>query len=85
MRRGRITIPYRDVPHRSARTVDRDDRGTNRHAWSGTLRLCDRFGLTSYDAAYLEVALRRRLPLATLDGDPARAAEAENVPLVGTA
>ena len=25
-------------------------------------------GLTAYDAAYLELALRRRLPLATLDG-----------------
>jgi hypothetical protein len=29
--------------------------------------LADRHGLTSYDAAYLELAVRRRLPLATLD------------------
>ena len=29
--------------------------------------LADRHGLTSYDAAYLELAQRRRLPLATLD------------------
>jgi predicted nucleic acid-binding protein len=47
------------------------------------LRLCDRFGLTPYDAAYLELAQRRQLPLATLDGDLIRAAQAENVPLFG--
>ena len=29
--------------------------------------LADRHSLTSYDAAYLELALRRKLPLATLD------------------
>jgi predicted nucleic acid-binding protein len=86
VRRGRITVPYRDVSLTDLRALSiAIDPGTNRQAWSGTLRLCDRFGLTPYDAAYLEVALRRRLPLATLDGDLARAAEAENVPLVGTA
>jgi len=47
------------------------------------LRLCDRFGLTPYDAAYLELAQRPQLPLATLDGELIRAAQAENVPLVG--
>jgi len=86
VRRGRITVPYRDVSLTDLRALSiAIDRGTNRQAWSGTLRLCDRFGLTPYDAAYLEVALRRRLPLATLDGELARAAEAENVPLVGAA
>jgi predicted nucleic acid-binding protein len=59
------------------------DPGTNRHAWSATRRLWDRFGLTPYDAAYLELALRRQLPLATLDGDLIRAAQAENVTLIG--
>jgi predicted nucleic acid-binding protein len=29
--------------------------------------LADRFRLTIYDAAYLELAQRRRLPLASLD------------------
>ena len=86
VRRGRITVAYRDVSLTDLRALSiAIDPGTNRQAWSGTLRLCDRFGLTPYDAAYLEVALRRRLPLATLDGELARAAEAENVPLVGTA
>jgi hypothetical protein len=58
------------------------DRG--QHAWSATLRLCERFGLTLYDAAYLELAQRLRLPLATLDGALIRAAQTESVPLVGT-
>jgi predicted nucleic acid-binding protein len=39
--------------------------------------------LTIYDACYLELALRRTLPLATLDRELRRAAEAEGVPLLG--
>ena len=37
-------------------------------AWSKTFALGERFGLTMYDATYLELALRRGLPLASLDG-----------------
>jgi predicted nucleic acid-binding protein len=33
----------------------------------GVLLIARRFGLTSYDAAYLELAQRRSFPLATLD------------------
>lgn len=40
---------------------------------SELLALAIRFGLSSYDAAYLELALRRQLPLATQD-DALRAA-----------
>jgi predicted nucleic acid-binding protein len=36
-----------------------------------------------HDAAYLELALRRGFPLATLDTALASAARAEAVPLVG--
>ena len=36
-------------------------------AWSKTLALAESFGRTVYDATYLELALRRGLPLATLD------------------
>ncbi len=39
-------------------------------------------GLTAYDAAYLEVALRTGMPLATRDAALARAAAAAGVPLV---
>jgi len=82
---GRITLAYRDASLDDLRALAiAIDPGTNRQAWSATLRLCDRFGLTPYDAAYLELAQRRQLPLATLDGDLIRAAQAENVRLVTT-
>ena len=42
-------------------------------AWSKTFALAESFGLTMYDAAYLELALRKGLPLASLD-KPLRAA-----------
>lgn len=48
-----------------------------------TLALARKHRLTFYDAAYLELALRHDLPLATLDLPLARAARAEGVPLVG--
>ena len=44
--------------------------------------LARRHGLTAYDAAYLELAKRRGLPLATLDKDLIRAAPLEGVALV---
>jgi predicted nucleic acid-binding protein len=37
------------------------------------------YGLTAYDAAYLELALRRQLPLATLDAELAQACYAAGV------
>jgi predicted nucleic acid-binding protein len=84
VRRGRIDIAYRDASLADLQSLAiAIDPDTNRLAWSATLRLCERFGLTPYDAAYLELALRRQLPLATLDGELSRAAQAENVPLVG--
>lgn len=45
------------------------------------MSLARRHRLTVYDAAYLELAKRRGLPLATLDGDLQKAATAEQVPL----
>lgn len=44
------------------------DTETMAVAWSKTLALAESCGLTVYDTAYLELALRRGLPLATLDG-----------------
>jgi predicted nucleic acid-binding protein len=86
VRRGRITIAYRDASLADLRALAiAIDPRTSRQAWSATLRLSDRLGLTLYDAAYLELALRRQLPLATLDRELARAAEAQSVSLVGTA
>lgn len=44
-----------------------------------TRRVARARGLSVYDAAYLELALRLGLPLATLDGELQRAAAEENV------
>ena len=59
------------------------DPKTDRHAWDETLRLAERHGLTIYDAAYLELARRKGLPLATLDQELRAAAALEGVPLLG--
>ena len=45
--------------------------------------LAEQHGLTFYDAAYLELALRLRFPLATSDRALAKAARSEHVPLIG--
>ena len=55
------------------------DPETDQRAWGPTLRLAERYRLTLYDAAYLELAQRRGLPLATLDGDLRRAAALEKI------
>jgi predicted nucleic acid-binding protein len=47
------------------------------------LTLARRHRLTVYDAAYLELAGREVLPLATLDQELAAAARAEQVALIG--
>ena len=46
----------------------------SRRAWDSLLQLAVRYGLTSYDTCYLELALRKALPLATLDKALQRAA-----------
>jgi len=59
------------------------DAHTEVHAWGETLILADRFRLTLYDAAYLELAQRRALPLATLDKPLRAAAAALGLSLLG--
>ncbi len=49
---------------------------------SAVLRMARTHRLSVYDAAYLELARREGLPLATLDGDLRRAAAGESVALV---
>jgi predicted nucleic acid-binding protein len=55
------------------------DDETEQHAWRATTQLADLLGLSVYDAAYLELAQRKRLPLVTLDKALIRAAEAAGV------
>jgi predicted nucleic acid-binding protein len=52
-------------------------------AFDHVLPLCRSHGLSSYDAAYLEIALRRQLPLATLDEDLHQAAKSLGVAVLG--
>jgi predicted nucleic acid-binding protein len=57
------------------------DGATNAHAWSDTLGLARGHNLTAYDAAYLKLAIRRSLPLATIDGKLKLAAQDVGVAL----
>ena len=86
LKRKRISAAYRDVSLNDLGSLAISiDAETDRHAWTATLRLSDRFGLTMYDAAYLELSGRLGLPLATLDAQLASAAGASAIPLRGWA
>jgi len=58
------------------------DQPATASAWHDTLALARSHRLTSYDAAYLELALRRSLPLASRDKALQAAARTEGVPLL---
>jgi len=55
------------------------DDATDSRALSETLHLARRYRLSAYDASYLDLALSRALPLATLDADLAKAARKAGV------
>lgn len=74
-RRGLIEF-LRDLPI----TIDPE---TVNQVWTGTSQLAEQHRLTLYDAAYLELALRLGLPLATLDQDLRAAGDAAGVTLLG--
>ena len=59
------------------------DKESDKRLWTDTQPLCDRHKLTAYDAAYLELAMRLRIPIATLDKRLAAAAIAEGVDVIG--
>lgn len=59
--------------------VDMPAAGTVFHS---TQVLCRKHGLTAYDAAYLELAIRHRIALATADDALERAARAEGIEIV---
>lgn len=82
LRRKRITVAFRDASLANLRAFPIVvDTETDRHAWGSTLMLSERFGLTLYDASYLELAQRLRLPLASLDRELRTACRALRVPL----
>lgn len=80
IRRGRLPPAARDaLLQKLDRMEIQQDAEKGRQAWSGTIRLADLHRLTACGASYLELALRRRLPLATLDAALTRAAQAEGL------
>jgi len=52
--------------------------------WGPEPQLCERYGLTAYDASYLALALTHRIPLATRDKALIAAAKDQNLPLLET-
>ena len=84
-RRGRIDAEFRRAALDDLALLDiTTDSHTDTHAWAETLQLADRFRLTMYDAAYLELAHRRGVPLATLDEDLSAAALALGLRVLGS-
>ena len=82
-RRGRLTeadaAAFLRTLSRLAVTIDRQPGEAE------VLALARRHRLSVYDAAYLELAQRDSVPLASLDRELIGAARAERVPLVGEA
>ncbi|MEE3625410.1 type II toxin-antitoxin system VapC family toxin [Nitrospirillum sp. BR 11752] len=68
VRRGRCDEAYVDRSlTRLGRMAIQSDEETDSQAWTATRRLAREEDLTLYDAAYLELALRRSIPLASCD------------------
>ena len=84
IRRKRIDAAFRDraLPQLSLLPITMDV-DSDLHVWTAALRLADRFGLTIYDASYLELAQRRELPLASLDQELRAAARKLGLHLLG--
>jgi predicted nucleic acid-binding protein len=82
-RRGRVTFEQiAEFIEDLAALPIRLDPPISPAEWPPILALAERHRLTAYDAAYLELARRTGLPLATLDADLRKAAEAEGMALV---
>lgn len=83
----RQRLAQAELPGLLAAAQDADvviDDETHSVAWGATLDLALAHGLTVYDAAYLELAKRSGLPMATLDRRLADAARREGVELLGS-
>ena len=83
-RKGRIAPTQSDafIADLSKLGIERDNEAHNR-AFTHLLGLCRTHRLTSYDTIYLDLAMRRSLPLATLDDDLRKAAKKLRVGLLG--
>lgn len=85
VRRKRVDAEFRDraLTHLGSLNIA-TDLDSESQAWRATVRLAEQYGLTVYDAAYLELAHRQRIALATLDSALARAATAQRVAVIGS-
>jgi predicted nucleic acid-binding protein len=84
VRRKRINAAFRDSSLADLALLNiATDPDTDAVAWSSTLELAERFSLTLYDAAYLELAQRLSVPLATLGEDLRDAGAALGTTLLG--
>jgi predicted nucleic acid-binding protein len=81
VRRKRITPGTRRMAFDriGALPLKEDGQGAA-HVWTDCVDLADKHGLSLYDATYLELAIRLRKPLATLDDRLADAARQANLP-----
>lgn len=85
IKRRRINPAYRDAMiQKLVHLPIATDPDTNEYAWTTTLHLAEVHQLTVYDASYLELTLRRGLPLATCDADLAAAAKTAGANLLPT-
>jgi predicted nucleic acid-binding protein len=84
VRRKRIDAAFRDASLADLGLLNiQVDPDTANFAWGETLRLADAHDLTLYDAAYLELARRLSLPLASQDKSLRLAAKKCKVALLG--
>ena len=83
-RRGRLTVAetVRSLARLSALPI-RIVPAASDAVWDRVLDLAREHDLTAYDAAYLELAIRERAALATLDSALRAAAHRAGVPMVG--
>jgi predicted nucleic acid-binding protein len=83
-KRGRLTpkLTQLFLEDLSRLPVDLDHSITTTGIFEPVQALCRKHGLTSYDAAYLEVAVRHGSRLATVDDALTRAAASEGLPLL---
>lgn len=79
-RKKRITIEQRQrALHILEELPISIDIMTSDYAWLETMEIAGQYDLTLYDASYLELALRRSLPLATFDNLLKQAARSAGV------
>ena len=83
VRRKRIGAAYRDASLADLRLLPITiERSGDDVVWTAMIGFADRFALTIYDAAYIELALRRDLPLATGDRAMRNAARVLKIELI---